>query len=85
MHSIFFKIFIYSLISFLLTLILIGIPYIINFNLKRRVNHEVGIYECGFQTFGGSRNMSGIQYFLFLPLFLIFAVEIGFLVPWVCS
>ncbi len=85
MSSVFVKLSIYSLISLLLTAILIGIPYLINFNLKRRVNHEIGIYECGFQSFGGSRSIAGIQYYLFLPLFLIFAAEVAFLVPWVCS
>lgn len=81
MISIFLKLFVYGLISLVLTAILIGIPYILNFNLKRRVNHEIGIYECGFQTFGGSRNIAGVQYYLFLPMFLIFAAEVAFLVP----
>ncbi len=75
------KFFFYIFISFCLVLLLVGIPYIVNFNMNQRVLSEVNIYECGFQTFGNIRNLPGIQYYLLIPLFLIFAVEISFLVP----
>jgi NADH-quinone oxidoreductase subunit A len=42
-------------------------------------------YECGFEGFGDARDSFDIKFFLVGILFLIFDLELIFLVPWALS
>ena len=42
-------------------------------------------YECGFEAFDDSRMKFDVRYYLVAILFIIFALEIAFLVPWAVS
>ena len=39
-------------------------------------------YECGFEAFEDSRMQFDVRYYLVAILFIIFDLEIAFLVPW---
>ncbi len=42
-------------------------------------------YECGFEAFEDSRMKFDVRYYLVAILFIIFDLEIAFLVPWAVS
>lgn len=42
-------------------------------------------YECGFEAFGEARMQFNIKYYLVAILFIIFDLEVVFLVPWGAS
>lgn len=39
-------------------------------------------YECGFEAFGDARMKFDVRYYLIAILFIIFDLEVVFLVPW---
>lgn len=39
-------------------------------------------YECGFEVFSDSRAKFDVRYYLIAILFILFDLEIAFLVPW---
>lgn len=51
----------------------------------RRVGdlEKVSAYECGFDPFGEARSPFDIGFYLVQLLFLVFDVEVQFLLPWV--
>jgi len=58
---------------------LCALPWIILYNL---IDHEkVTSYECGFQPFEDTRQKFDIKYYLVSILFIIFDLEIVFMVP----
>lgn len=42
-------------------------------------------YECGFQPFGDAREVFDIRFYLVAILFIIFDLEIAFMMPWLLS
>lgn len=42
-------------------------------------------YECGFEAFGEARMQFNVKYYLVAILFIIFDLEVVFLVPWAAS
>ena len=40
-------------------------------------------YECGFEAFADARMKFGVRYYLIAILFILFDLEVAFLVPWV--
>ena len=43
---------------------------------------KLSAYECGFEAFGDARMKFDIRYYLVAILFILFDLEIAFLVPW---
>ncbi|MDG1436469.1 MAG: NADH-quinone oxidoreductase subunit A [Rickettsiaceae bacterium] len=39
-------------------------------------------YECGFDAFGDARGQFDIRFYLVAILFIIFDLEVAFLIPW---
>ena len=39
-------------------------------------------YECGFEAFADTRMKFGVRYYLVAILFILFDLEVAFLVPW---
>ncbi len=39
-------------------------------------------YECGFDAFGDARMKFDVRYYLIAILFILFDLEVAFLVPW---
>jgi NADH-quinone oxidoreductase subunit A len=46
---------------------------------------KLSAYECGFEAFGDSRVRFDVRYYLVAILFIVFDLEIAFLVPWAVS
>jgi NADH-quinone oxidoreductase subunit A len=68
-------------IAIIFSLIAVILP---NFITKSDKNNDPKLepYECGFEHFDDSRNKFDIKFYLVAVLFLIFDVEIIFLIPW---
>ncbi len=46
---------------------------------------KLSSYECGFDPFGDARGKFDIRFYLVAILFIIFDLEIAFLIPWAIS
>nr|AHA41659.1 NADH dehydrogenase subunit 3 [Acavomonas peruviana] len=42
-------------------------------------------YECGFDPFDDARNVFEIKFYLVAILFLIFDIEVAFIIPWILT
>ena len=82
-HNIYIGIFIYSLVSFIIVLILYTLSYLLSnkFNYMQKLS----IYECGFEPLNNSQTKFNIKFYLVAVLFIIFDLEIIFLFPWSIS
>lgn len=63
----------------------IGIALLILGNLlgpKRPSAEKLIPYECGFEAFEDARMRFDVRYYLVAILFIIFDLEVAFLVPW---
>jgi NADH:ubiquinone oxidoreductase subunit 3 (subunit A) len=84
MKSLFlFEFIIFSLVSLILIFILLFLAFLLG--PKNTSNEKVSAYECGFEPFGDARDNFDIHFYVVALLFIIFDVEIIFLVPWVIS
>jgi len=43
---------------------------------------KLSAYECGFEAFGDARGQFDIRFYLVAILFIIFDLEVAFLIPW---
>lgn len=71
--------------SFFIALLLSSILVLITFFLttKNETFEKNSSYECGFSPFGDSRLKFEIKYYLVGILYIIFDLELVFLLPWV--
>ncbi|MBT8140806.1 MAG: NADH-quinone oxidoreductase subunit A [Gammaproteobacteria bacterium] len=49
---------------------------------KKPDAEKLSSYECGFEAFEDSRMQFDVRYYLVAILFILFDLEIAFLVPW---
>ena len=71
------------IVSIFLTLLLFFISYV---SVDRNADIEkLSIYECGFQPFEDDKNTFDIKYYLVAVLFIVFDLELMFLLPWVTA
>ena len=52
------------------------------FGRGRKDTRKLSPYECGFEAFEDTRMRFDVRYYLVAILFIIFDLEIAFLVPW---
>lgn len=74
---------IFLLIAIALTIVIIGASYFL-----ARQNPEVeklSAYECGFEPYEDSRHTFDVRFCVIAILFIIFDIEIMFLIPWCVS
>lgn len=74
---------IFVVLAILLTLVIIGASYFLV-----RQNPEVeklSAYECGFEPYEDSRHTFEVRFCVVAILFIIFDIEIMFLIPWCVS
>ena len=64
----------------ILTLVLLVLTYF--FSPKNADLEKVSAYECGFESFTSSRILFDLHFYIVAILFLLFDVEIAFLIPW---
>ena len=52
---------------------------------QRPDSEKVSAYECGFEAFDDTRGRFDVRFYLVAILFIIFDLEVAFLVPWAVS
>jgi NADH-quinone oxidoreductase subunit A len=75
----------FPVLLFILIGILVGIvPQVLGRTLgPHKPNHQkASPYECGFEAFQDARMKFDVRYYLVAILFIIFDLEVMFLVPW---
>lgn len=74
---------IYLLLAIVLTAVIIGASY---FLAKQNPDSEkLSAYECGFEPYEDARHTFDIKFCVVAILFIIFDIEIMFLIPWCVS
>jgi NADH-quinone oxidoreductase subunit A len=68
------------LVSSILAIILVLASYILV--LEDPDSEKLSTYECGYEPYDNSRHIFNIRFFLIAILFVIFDIEILFLIPW---
>ena len=74
---------IFVFISFLLSIGFVFINFLAS--PKNPDPEKLSTYECGFEAFSDSRIQFDIRFYLVAILFIIFDLEIAFLLPWAIS
>lgn len=74
-----FELLIFICITCLIIFILLVITYI--FSPKNPSSEKLAAYECGFEPFSDARKNFDIHFYVVAILFIIFDVEIVFLLP----
>ena len=75
----------FPVLLFLLVATGIGIALLILGNLfgpKKPAAEKLAPYECGFEAFEDARVRFDVRYYLIAILFIIFDLEIAFVIPW---
>lgn len=67
-------------IAIVLSLIVIILPKILASNKPEK--DKLTSYECGFDAFTNARVKFDIRFYLVAILFIIFDLEVAFLIPW---
>ena len=75
------NLFAYFLAAFILTFIIIAAAYFINPPSNDYEKHSA--YECGFEPFGDARSFFDIHFYTVGLLFIVFDLEVVFLIPFV--
>jgi NADH:ubiquinone oxidoreductase subunit 3 (subunit A) len=76
-------IFIYLLFAVALTALIIGTSYFLS---KQNPNEEkLSAYECGFEPYDDARHAFDVKFCVIAIIFIIFDIEILFLIPWCIS
>jgi NADH-quinone oxidoreductase subunit A len=70
---------IYMIIALTISAAIVGASYIIG--VKKPDTEKSYVYECGFSPYSDSRSQFEVRFFLVGILFIIFDLEISFLLP----
>jgi NADH-quinone oxidoreductase subunit A len=74
---------IYVLLAIVLTVLIIGASY---FLARQNPDSEkLSAYECGFEPYEDTRHTFDVKFCVIAILFIIFDIEIMFLIPWCVS
>ena len=78
---------IFLTVATLLAAVLLGLGAILGrLGVRHRKDPaKLSAYECGFEAFEDNRGRFDVRYYLVAILFIVFDLEIAFLVPWAVS
>ncbi len=79
----YFRLVIFLGSAFILGLALLFIPFVIN--KLRPYASKNAPYECGIDPISNTKKPFEIQFYIVAMIFLIFDLEIAFLVPWILN
>lgn len=79
----YFAIIIFFSLALLLAIIIVIMPKILAKNKPNK--GKLSSYECGFDAFEDARGKFNVQFYLVAILFIIFDLEVVFLIPWAIS
>lgn len=74
---------IFLLFAIILTVLIIGASYFLA--RQNPESEKLSAYECGFEPYENARHTFDIKFCVIAILFLIFDIEIMFLIPWCIS
>jgi NADH-quinone oxidoreductase subunit A len=78
----FFVLFVFSsLLIFMLFLVNLLLASVTTRSAKN-LEQRLAAYECGFEAFDDARMQFDVRYYLIAILFLLFDIEIVFILPW---
>lgn len=73
----------FLVVAVLLTIVIIGASY---FLVRQNPDPEkLSAYECGFEPYEDTRHTFDVRFCVIAILFIIFDIEIMFLIPWCVS
>lgn len=75
----------FPVLMFIIIGILVGVmPQVLGRVLGpyRPDEQKLSQYECGFEAFGDARMQFDVRFYLVAILFILFDLEVAFLVPW---
>jgi len=72
---------VFAVIAVILVLVILAATFFINISTNDYEKHSA--YECGFEPFGDARSFFDIHFYVIGLLFIIFDLEIVFLIPFV--
>ena len=73
----------FLIFAILLTIIIIGASYFLA--RQNPESEKLSAYECGFEPYEDTRHTFDIRFCVIAILFIIFDIEIMFLIPWSIS
>lgn len=74
----------YFLCLFLVTIVLSIILFLVAFFSHNAAEdfEKLSVYECGFDPFEDTRSKFDVKYYLLAILYIVFDLELVFIVPW---
>ena len=75
------NLFAYFITAFIITFVIVIAAYFINMPSSDYEKHSA--YECGFEPFGDARSFFDIHFYTVGLLFIVFDLEVVFLIPFV--
>ena len=78
--TIYLSIFNYLLIAIIISSLLAIVSYALV--IQTPDNEKISSYECGFEPFGDARKKFEVRFYIVAILFLIFDIEVAYMVPW---
>ncbi len=79
----YFGIFLYLCFAIFLALLIVLLSYFLV--TQSPETEKLSTYECGFEPYGDTRNQFNIRFYIIAILFILFDIEIIFLLPWCVS
>ena len=73
-------IFIFLIIAILLSVVIAGLSYTLT--SQKPESEKLSSYECGFEPYEDTRNKFDVKFCLVAILFILFDIEVVFLLPW---
>jgi NADH-quinone oxidoreductase subunit A len=74
---------IFLIFAIVLTVLIIGSSYLLA--KQNPESEKLSAYECGFEPYEDARHVFDIRFCVIAILFIIFDIEIMFLIPWCVS
>ena len=71
------------LIAIVLTVVILGLSYFLS--RQNPDSEKLSAYECGFEPYEDSRHIFDVRFCIIAILFVIFDIEMLFLLPWCVS
>ncbi len=76
-------VFIFLLIAVILALVIAILSYTLT--SQKPESEKLSSYECGFEPYEDARNKFDVKFCLVAILFILFAIDVVFLLPWTIS
>ena len=83
LHAEYAAILVFLLIAILLAFVIVTLSYLLA--VQNPETEKLSTYECGFEPYEDSRNKFNVKFYIVAILFILFDIEIIFMLPWCIS